>query len=299
MLQRRQSTFSMRDSMIEGVIIKKIADFFYVAAGGEIYTAKARGILKGKGRIVTGDRIMISLNGDSDGTAAINKVLKRKNSLERPAVANVDMALLVVPVQSPPINTYIIDSFLVSLAHSNIDSVICFSKIDLDEIGEYKKTLEAYKNIGYMTAEISNVTGHGVNYVKELLNGKITALCGASGAGKSSLLNSIKSDLNLDTNQISERLQRGKNTTTYADLIKLNQDTYAVDTPGFTSFSLKGVKKEDLRFLFPEFDKYYKNCKFRGCLHNKEPGCMVKQAVNDGYIENFRYENYLKLLLEL
>lgn len=287
--------------MKTGIVIKNISNFFYVYSERKILECKARGNLNsGLGGIIAGDRVKISSNLDTDGTAIIEYVLERHNQLYRPLIANVNLAILVVSVKEPPLNSFIIDSFLVSLEKESIDCLICFSKIDLDSEKNYERLMENYRAIGYETLEISIKNKINIELIKEKINNKVSIVCGPSGSGKSSLINCLSNKFSQKTGSISQKLQKGKNTTTHTSLLKINEDSFVADSPGFTSFKIKDIKKEELKQFFVEFEKFENECKFKAsCLHDKEPGCGVKKAVEMDLISKNRYLSYLRMLEEI
>lgn len=287
--------------MEKAIVIKKISNFFYCYTNNKMYESKALGNFnKGKDSIVVGDIVKIELNNDTQNTAKIIDVYERKNFLKRPYISNVDLAVVTFSVKEPQLNPYVIDSFLATIEKEDIDILICFSKVDLDKEKSYKKIENIYKNIGYKTIGVSAVNGENINELKDYLYGKTSVFAGPSGAGKSSLINEFSVKFNLKTSEISKKLQRGKNTTTYAELLKINDKTYIADTPGFTSIKLSDVEFNEVKNFFIEFNEYSPYCKFSSsCLHYKEPGCTVKDALENGYINESRYENYIKIMEEL
>lgn len=286
--------------MKKAIVIKKISNFFYCFSEGKLYESKALGILnKGRDSIVVGDKVEIELNNDSEDTATIVKVSERKNMLNRPYIANVDLAIVVFSVKEPEINSYVIDTFLATIEKENIDILLCFSKVDLDKDRTYKDILNLYDSIGYKTIEVSAIEKTNVDELKKILHGKTSFLAGPSGVGKSSIINSFSDEFNLKTSKISKKLQRGKNTTTYAQLLKIDEDTYVADTPGFTSVKLSEVNHYSVKDYFIEFGRYSNNCKFKNsCMHYKEPNCAIKQMVEEGQINKTRYENYIRIFEE-
>lgn len=285
--------------MKKAVVIKKISNFFYCYSDGIVYESKSRGNLnKGNHSIIVGDRVSITPD-EKNCAAIIEKIYDRKNMLKRPQIANIDQAIAVFSVKEPQLNTFVIDSFISTIEKEGIDIVICFSKIDLDKDKAYRKISKIYSDIGYDIIEFSDREYENIDAIKKVLSGKTTVFAGPSGVGKSSLINCISEDFNLKTGQISTKLQKGKNTTTYVQLLKVDENSYVADTPGFTSIRLDDIPKTHLKEYFVEFATYCSDCKFtNSCLHWKEPDCGVKSKVGE-YIHNSRYENYIKILEKL
>ncbi|EHL15165.1 ribosome small subunit-dependent GTPase A [Peptoanaerobacter stomatis] len=284
--------------IIKGLVIKKIADFFYVETETDVYESKPRGSFKkDKQNIIVGDYVDISILDEENKKAVVEKVYNRKNMLIRPSIANITKMILVFSVKNPKLNTFLIDNFLVIAEKEQIDVVICFSKIDLDEEKNYKNIIKIYQDIGYQTVEISSNDNIGIEDIKLKISGNITVIAGPSGAGKSSLINCISDRFSQTTSDISMKLQKGKNTTTYATLLEFAKNSYIADTPGFTSLKITDIDKYELKDYFLEFKKFEDDCKFASkCLHEHEPYCGVKNAVKNGDIQKSRYDSYLKIL---
>ncbi len=244
---------------------------------------------------LAGDKVQISINDKAENT--IDKIYDRKNSLERPPVANVDKLFIVSSVCEPKPVLLIIDRLTALATIKNIESIIVFTKTDLDDASEY---IEIYKKAGIKAFSVSCINGEGVELVKNELKGCISAFCGNTGVGKSSLLNAIDSSLSLKTGEISDKLGRGRHTTRHSEMIKV-EGGYVADTPGFSSFDIdenEVILKEDLPFSFKEFEKYIGECKFTSCLHVKDKGCRIIQAVNEGEIPVSRHESYCTMMEE-
>lgn len=278
----------------EGIIIKGIGGFYYVEASGEIFECKARGVFRKSGiKPLAGDYVTISINENAENT--IDEVHKRKNSLVRPPVANVDKLFIVSSVCEPKPVLLIIDRLTALAVNQGIEPVVVFTKNDLDSADEY---VEIYKKAGIRAYSVSCVTGEGVDEIKAELEGHISAFCGNSGVGKSSLLNAINPELALKTGEISDKLGRGRHTTRHSELIKVDGG-YVADTPGFSSFETDETElilKDDLPYAFKEFEPYLGQCKFTSCLHMKDKGCRVIQAVEDGDIPQSRHESYCSMM---
>lgn len=291
----------MRGKIIKGLVIKKIADFFYIKTQKQLYEAKPRGSFKKDGQtIIVGDYVDISILDEENKKAVIEQVHNRKNMLIRPSVANITKIILLFSVKEPKLNVSLIDNFLVMAEKEHIDVVLCFAKIDLDKEKSYKKISDIYKNIGYEVVEISSYDNIGIREIKSKIKDDITVVAGPSGAGKSSLINKLSDSFNQQTSNISIKLQKGKNTTTYATLLELSDNSYVADTPGFTSLKVSDIEKEDLKQYFIEFRQYEGKCKFSNkCLHEKEPDCKIKQALEEEKINESRYNSYIRILNEI
>lgn len=270
---------------MEGFIIKNISNDYIIKSGNKTYACKARGKFRNMKLIpLVGD--FVSFDPDD---LYILDIQKRKNNLVRPSVANVDQAIVVSSVKKPDLDTYLLDKLLTIISFHGIKPVICFTKLDLlnevekEKINQY---ITYYKKIGYEV-----VTNEDRNHFVSLFQGKITVLTGQSGAGKSSLLNFLDSNLNLKTDEISEALNRGKHTTRHTELYEL-MDGYVVDTPGFSQVDFHGMSVMDIRDNMMEMFDNLHYCKYRDCMHLKEDGCYVKALVNSGEILISRYENY-------
>ncbi len=286
--------------MAKGQIRKALSGFYYVQDGNHLIQCRGRGVFRNKGITpLVGDFVEYEVEGDNDGT--ITAILDRQNDLIRPPVANIDQAILVFSTKEPAFNTVLLDRFLVVLESFHVHPIICLTKTDLlfdqeeQEIANYKAD---YETIGYKIIETFKGDSDLLDKMTPLLQGKTTVLAGQSGVGKSTLLNTIMPALGLKTGIISEALGRGKHTTRHVELIEIAGGLIA-DTPGFSSFDFEKIEKEELTQCFPEFFALSEHCKFRGCLHLKEPKCAIKQAVEDGTIRQYRYDHYLQFLTEI
>lgn len=280
----------------EGIIIKGIGGFYYVEAADEIFECKARGIFRKSGvKPLAGDRVLISINDNAENT--IEKIYDRKNALERPPVANVDKLFIVSSVCEPKPVLLIIDRLTALATVKNIEPIVVFTKNDLDDASEF---ISIYKKAGIKVFSVSCVNGDGVELVKNELKGCISAFCGNTGVGKSSLLNAIDPSLTLKTGEISDKLGRGRHTTRHSEMIKVDGG-YVADTPGFSSFDSEEneiILKDDLPYAFKEFEDFIGECKFTSCLHVKDKGCRILQAVEDGDIPVSRHESYCTMMEE-
>lgn len=286
--------------MANSQIRKALSGFYYVYDEGKVVQTRGRGVFRNRGiNPLVGDFVEYVVEGDNDGT--LTKVLPRMNELVRPPIANVDQALLVFSVKEPNFNTILLDRFLVVLESFHVQPVICLTKLDLLTDEEYEKIAEyrkQYEEIGYTIVETFKDDPSLLNKIEPLLAGKTTVLAGQSGVGKSTLLNTLMPELDLKTGVISNALGRGKHTTRHVELIEVAGGLVA-DTPGFSSFDFDTIEKEELTSCFPDLQKASENCKFRGCLHVKEPKCEVKHLVEEGSIQQYRYDHYLQFLQEI
>lgn len=286
---------------MQGKIIKGIAGFYYVhVVHSGIYECKAKGVFRNKKiKPLVGDNVEIDIISREDYKGNIIEILERTNELIRPAVANIDQSLVVFAVKRPDPNINLLDRFLVMMERQNIPVIICFNKSDLVSDEELVEIKNMYVKSGYHVIFTSTVNGTGVSDIKRLIEGKTTAFAGPSGVGKSSMLNAIIPDANSETGGISEKIGRGKNTTRHTEIFNLGEDTYIMDTPGFTSLYTNDFDKEYLKDYFPEFRKYEGMCRFNGCIHENEPDCKVKEALLEGKISQSRYDNYIQMLQEI
>ena len=286
---------------MQGKIIKGIAGFYYVYGEDEVlYECKAKGIFrKDNQKPLVGDNVEITILDQQEQTGNLIRILPRKNSLIRPAVANIDQALVIFAAREPKPNLSLLDRFLVIMEKQDVPVIICFNKQDLCDEEEVGRLKEIYEACGYPVVLASAKQGEGIEEIKSRLRGKTTTVAGPSGVGKSSLTNLLQNEVQMETGEISKKLGRGRHTTRHSQIIQIEEDTWLYDTPGFTSFYVEEIEKEELRFYFREFSKYEGTCRFQGCTHTHEPGCMVKNALEEGKISKERYENYLELYGEL
>lgn len=286
---------------MQGKIIRGIGGFYYVhAEDGIVYECRAKGIFrKEKIKPLPGDNVEIFPVQDEEKPAGnVDAILPRKNVLIRPAVANVDQALVVFAAASPKPNLNLLDRFLISMEQQQIPVVICFNKTDLVDVKEEELLRDTYAH-SYPVQLISAANGEGIEEVQRLLDGKTTVVAGPSGVGKSSLTNHLQPHVQMEVGDISRKIERGRHTTRHTELIYLRPHTYFLDTPGFSSLYLTGIAYEELWQYFPEFVSYEPYCRFQGCMHISEPDCAVKEALAEGKIAASRYENYVMLAEEL
>lgn len=286
---------------MQGKIIKGIAGFYYIyAEDGNVYECKAKGIFrKDNFKPLVGDNVEITVLNEEEKEGSVTSILPRRNSLIRPAVANVDQAFLIFAMENPKPNFLLLDSFLIMMKQQEIPAVICFNKKDVGEKEEMEKLYEIYTGCGYRVVLSSTYEGEGMDEIHEILKGKTTVVAGPSGVGKSSITNCMQGEVQMETGEISKKLKRGKHTTRHSQVIPVEKNTFLVDTPGFSSLYLTDMKEEELRDYFPEFVMYEPQCRFQGCMHIHEPGCAVKKALSEGKISQQRYDNYLALYEEL
>lgn len=282
---------------IRGRIIKAIGGFYYVEAAGTVYECRARGVFRKKNMSpLVGDLVTAVVL--EDGTGTVSEITPRKNQLVRPPIANLDQLILVVSICDPAPSTLVIDKMIAAAEEQGIEPVLVVSKTDLQDAGWLRAI---YEKAGIPFYAVSSVTGEGVEAVRPLLQGKITALTGNTGAGKSSLLNCIDPAFGLATGEISQKLGRGRHTTRHVELLPV-EGGYVADTPGFSFIQIERynmVKKEDLQFCFREFAPYLQSCRFVSCSHVKEKGCAVLEAVEKGQISPSRHESYVAMYNEV
>lgn len=284
-----------------GKIIKGIAgEYFVHVAGKGIYTCKAKGIFRHRNqKPLVGDDVELDIVSEETMKGNITDILERRSELIRPAVANIDQTLVIFAAKSPAPNRNLLDRFLVMMESQDMQSILCFNKMDLaedDEISELKNT---YEKAGYEVILISVREEDGIEKIMERLRGKTTSLAGPSGVGKSSLLNALVPEAVMETGDISRKIERGKHTTRHSEIFCIDDTTYIMDTPGFSSIYTCPCEKEDLKGYFPEFYKYEGKCRFNGCVHVNEPDCAVKDAVKRGDIGQSRYDNYVLFYNEI
>jgi len=286
---------------MQGKIIKGIAGFYYVhVVESGLYECKAKGVFrKEKIKPLVGDVVEIDVLDEVEKTGNIVDILPRKNELIRPAVANIDQALVVFAVTKPKPHFNLLDRFLIMMESKEIPVILCFNKKDIATEPEIQRLKDIYETCGYEMVFTSAIQQENVDILKELLKGKTTAIAGPSGVGKSSLINIVQPDAKMETGSISEKIERGKHTTRHSELIWIEEDTYIMDTPGFSSLYTNEFEKEELKFYFTEFAPFEGQCRFQGCDHVHEPGCAVKEALEEGKIHPVRYENYLEMYKEL
>lgn len=286
---------------MQGKIVKGISGFYYVhVVESGIYECKAKGIFRQqKMKPLVGDDVEIDIISEEKKTGNVAAILPRKNALIRPAVANVDQALLIFAAASPNPNFNLLDRFLVMMGRQDVPVILCFNKCDLITEEHQQEIESIYEASGCKILFVSAKKELGLKELQEILEGKTTTVAGPSGVGKSSLINLLAPEACMETGEISKKIERGRHTTRHAELIQLKGDGYIMDTPGFSSLYLPEMEKEELQDCYPEFAAFEPYCRFQGCSHISEPDCGVKEALSEGKIHPVRYENYCQLYGEL
>ena len=282
--------------MPEGIIICTSSNVYQVAEGKKIYKCLARGKLK-KEKIspLVGDEVEFTITNSEKQEGVIEQILPRKNELKRPKMANLTQLILVVSMKMPNPDLLLLDKQLVFAEFMGLKATIVLNKVDLEDKEEIDRIAKLYESIGYKVIQTNAKEGIKVGEIKTLLEGETTAFAGNSGVGKSTLINSIFEQELTQEGDISDKNQRGKNTTTSTTLYKYKENSYIADTPGFSTFEINEIPKEDLCHYFVEFVPYLDKCEFQGCSHIKEENCGVKDALESGKISSQRYENYIKI----
>ena len=280
-------------NVLTGRIVRSLSGFYDVQTPGGIITCRGRGSLrKNHESPLTGDMVEITAEG---AKGMVERILPRRNRFIRPAVANVDALVVFAANANPVTEPFLIDRVAAIAGDQGVQVIICINKCDLDPACDL---VRIYENAGFPVIRASAETGEGVEQLRKLLKGKLTAFTGNTGVGKSSMLNRLCPELELATGEVSEKLGRGRHTTRHVQLYRLEEDTYVADTPGFASFDTEQmdvILKENLQYAFPDFGDYLGSCQFHDCSHRAEPGCSVRQAVEEGKIERSRYDSYLRL----
>ena len=285
---------------MRGRILKGIAGFYYVETRDlKVYECKAKGIFRRSGiKPIVGDNVEIEIIDEENRQGNLTDILPRKNCLYRPPVANVDQAVILFAIVKPDPNYNLLDRFLIMMRQQDLPVIICFNKQDIATEEEQKELHDAYEKCGYKVLFISVKEERGLDELKSLLKGKTSTLAGPSGVGKSSLLNKLVPDADMQIGELSRKIDRGKNTTRHSELFyvkelsKEGQNTFIIDTPGFTSLELRDVGADDLMGYYPEFEEFEPSCRFGGCSHIAEPDCGVKAALEAGKLSGVRYDNY-------
>ena len=276
-----------------GRILRSLSGFYDVQTPEGLITCRGRGSLRKNHQTpLTGDMVEITLE---KGKGMVEKILPRRNCFVRPAVANVDALVVFAANVNPITEPFLIDRVAAIAGDQEVEVILCINKCDLDPAVDL---MRIYRNAGFTVIAASAETGQGVEELRNLLQGKLTAFTGNTGVGKSSMLNQLAPHLGLATGEVSEKLGRGRHTTRHVELYQLDAQTYVADTPGFSSFDtdqMDVILKENLQYAFPDFAPYVGGCQFHDCSHRQEPGCAVRQALEEGKIEKSRYDSYLKL----
>lgn len=286
---------------MQGKILKGISGFYYVhIVESGIYECKAKGVFRQQGvKPLVGDLVEIDIIEETEKKGNIVRILPRRNALIRPAVANVDMALIVFAAATPDPNFNLLDRFLVLMARQDVLVCICFNKSDLVSEEIRQSYAAGYEACGYPVEFISVKRDEGIDRLMKQLHGKTTTIAGPSGAGKSSLINRLQPQVQMETGAVSKKIGRGRQTTRHTQLIHIEGSSYIMDTPGFSSLYLPSMDKEELQQYYTEFAAFEPYCRFQGCSHISEPDCGVKQALAQGQLSRLRYDNYVQLYKEL
>lgn len=281
--------------MITGKIIKGIAGFYYVYVeeSSNIYECKAKGIFRNKKiKPLVGDNVEIEILNEEDKQGNIVRIFERNNSLIRPAVANVDQVVVLFALAEPEPHLNLLDRFLVMMERQHVPAKICFNKSDLVDEERKQAFKETYESAGYEVFFMSVKENFGLDEVHKMLQGKTTVLAGPSGVGKSSFLNAMVPNADMETGSVSEKIKRGRHTTRHSEFFYLEPETFLLDTPGFSSIYTDDILPEEMELYFPEFDKFRGECRFVGCVHIAGKECGIRRAVKEGFISRSRYENY-------
>lgn len=286
---------------MQGKIVKGIAGFYYVHVQDMgVYECKAKGIFrKDNTKPLVGDDVAVEVLDEEKKLGNISVILPRKNSLIRPAVANVDQALVIFSITKPVPNFNLLDRFLIMMEQQSLPCIICFNKQDISSEEDRNALKDIYEGCGCLVLFTSASKEDGMEELLLVLKGRTTTVAGPSGVGKSSIINRLAPEVCMETGEISKKIERGKHTTRHTQLIALGGGTYIMDTPGFSSLALTNIEKEELQGYYPEFVRFEAECRFGGCAHLQEPGCGIKAAVQEGRISRIRYDNYVLLYEEL
>jgi len=278
--------------MLHGIIYKALSGFYYVKSAEGTTECRARGRFRlDKSNPLVGDNVTFTTSEQGKGVLAA--ILPRKNSFIRPPLANVDKMVIVASSACPVTDTFLIDRMTAIAEDANCEPVICINKTDIDAA---ERLYKIYKDVGYATVRTSALTGEGIDALVEIIQGSICAFAGNSGVGKSSILNAIEPDFRITVGDISKKLGRGKHTTRHVELYTLKCGALVADTPGFSAFDAGSLTdKEQIQFLFPEFEPYIGSCRFPDCAHIKEPDCSIISALSAGKLQKTRYESYVRL----
>lgn len=285
--------------MIEGIIVKGIGGFYYVQTQDALVECKAKGLMRiGKLTPIPGDRVKIELLEAEDGKGVIVEILERTSLLTRPAVANINQLFIVISCTQPEPDLLLADKLIISAMKHKIKPILVVNKIDLKAI-QLDAIAAQYLNTGFETVFTSALTGEGIEEIFSLMKGKISGFAGQSGVGKSSLLNALLQRIAMLTGTLGDKSFRGKHTTRHAELFALEQDGFVLDTPGFSNYELEDIMYDELWTYYPEMLNDAEACRFAGCIHVAEPNCRIKALVDEGAIDQLRYQRYLFMVMTL
>ncbi|MFA9422538.1 MAG: ribosome small subunit-dependent GTPase A [Sedimentibacter sp.] len=286
--------------MIKGIIIRGVGGNYYVDIGQEVIECRARGLFRLKNiKPLVGDNVSIRLTEEDEHAGYIEEINERTNEIKRPAVANAEQLLIFFAVKNPEPSFLLLDKLLIAAEVNKLKPIICFNKSDLADEKMIEEIHDNLKNTGYKVIFTSKKDQESIEIIKEILKDKLSVFSGPSGVGKSSIMNAVQPDFQLITGEISNKLKRGKHTTRHAEIYKLSFGGYVVDTPGFSSFELEGINEYELKEYYPEIKDLDVGCRFADCLHYKEPDCVIKDAVEKGFVSKTRYSNYIRLLEQI
>lgn len=283
----------------KGRVIRSVGDYHTVATiDGRQVLCRARGRLKQRGAVVTGDLVTVSIDPGSD-EGVIEDVTPRRTYLYRPTIANVDTSVVVMALARPSPSWELVDRLLALAEREGLSALVVFNKVDLVDPTEAEAARAPYVAAGYPVYRVSAATGEGIDKLKAALEGRVSILAGPSGVGKSSLLNALLPEAGLKTGEVSHKLSRGRHTTRHVSLLPIGQEGWVADSPGFSTLSFGTMDPREFPLLYPEFVRLREGCRFSGCMHRSEPDCAVKEAVEDGRLDEGRYQRYLRILQEI
>ena len=286
--------------MLKGIVVSNKSNLYKVEVNNKIYDCFARGKIKNIDiSPVAGDIVAIKLQNEEENNGIIEEIAERKNYIKRPKMANLSQIIFVVSMKMPKPDLLLLDKQLVYAEHKNIKPIICLNKIDLEDEEKINNIYELYKSIGYDVIKTNAKEEIGVEEIKKCLENNITAFSGNSGVGKSTLINGIMGKNITEEGNISHKNKKGKNTTTQVNLYKIKENSYIADTPGFSTFDVNEIEKEELAKYFVEFKDYLNQCEYADCSHIKEEKCGIKKAMAEGKISKERYERYCQIYEEL
>ncbi len=283
---------------LNGIIIKGLGGLYEVKTEKGLYSGRARGKFRLQNvKPTCGDYVKVSILSEEEMECSVDEILERKNILVRPPVANIDQVFIVFAVKSPNPNLDLLDKFILVCEQNNLDLTICLNKTDLLTEKDKFEIRDLYENIGYKVIMVSTYNNEGLEEIKQELLNKVSVFAGPSGVGKSSIVNKLFPEAKMETGGLSKKIQRGKHTTRHVELVEIYDNTFLVDSPGFTSLSVEDIDKDDLQYLFREFRPFLDKCKFNNCIHIKEKDCAIKDEIGN-YIDKSRHSRYVALYEE-